>query len=71
MDRYCVLNGEIAKKGLRKSEIAKTIGVSYTTFRNKMLGATPFTWDEVNTIKREYFPECSLDYLFSENNQSA
>mgnify|MGYP002771563219 CR=1 FL=1 len=71
MKRFCVLNGEIAKKGLRKSEIAKTIGVSYGTFRNKMNGATPFTWDEVNTIKREYFPECSLDYLFSETEQGA
>lgn len=69
IDRYNNLNGEIARRRLHKTEIAKAIGVSYRTFRNKMTGESPLTWNEVVTIQRKFFPDLSKDYLFATDDE--
>lgn len=68
--KYAVLNGEIARKGLLKKDVAKSINVSYRSFRNKMMGIAPFTWEEVNTIRLKYFPEHTLSDLFATNDEN-
>lgn len=59
------LTGEIAKKGIKKSAIAKMLGISDKTLWNKLYGKTPFTILEALTIKREFFPLISIEELFA------
>lgn len=63
--KYRALNGKITERGILRRDIAQSIGVSSRAFRNKMTGVAPFTWDEVTLIRRKYFPDCSLEQLFS------
>lgn len=66
---YNNLNGEIARRQLRKTEIAESLGISYRSFRNKMIGVAPWTWDEAVTIQRNFFPDLSKDYLFATGDE--
>lgn len=61
---YPVLSGEIAKRGIRKSAIARSINVSYHSFYNKMTGVSSFTFDEVCSIQERFFPDMDLRTLF-------
>lgn len=69
MVRYPILAGEIAKRGIKKKAIAKSIGVCDKSLRNKLAGNTPFTWPEVKTIRHQFFPDLDPDYLFEENER--
>lgn len=62
--KYPVLVGEIAKRGIKKSVIAESIGVSTKTFYNKMAGFAPFTWPEACTIQERFFPDMDKDLIF-------
>lgn len=62
---YPVLIGEMAKREIQKKELAKSIGICDKALNNKLTGKTPFTWPEVKTIRREYFPDIPADELFS------
>ena len=64
MVRYPILAGEIAKRGIKKKAIAKSIGVC-----DKLAGNAPFTWPEVKTIRHQFFPDLDPDYLFEENER--
>lgn len=70
---YPNLVGEIAKRGVKKSEIAKCIGTSYKSLGNKLSGKTKFSLPEAMQIKDKFFPEFTLDELFAkcmtENNE--
>lgn len=68
MVRYPVLAGEIAKRGIKKKVIAESIGVCDKSLRNKLNGKIPFTWPEVKTIRRQFFPDMSPDYLFKDSD---
>lgn len=69
MVRYPILAGEIAKRGIKKKDIAKSIGVCDKSLRNKLAGNAPFTWPEVKTIRHQFFPDLDPDYLFEENER--
>lgn len=62
--RYINLEAEMARKGLAKKDIAKTLGVRAATVYDKLKGKYPFTLDEVLKIKNKHFPEFTLEYLF-------
>lgn len=62
--KFCVLNGKIAESNLLRRDIAKRLGISNRSFRNKMTGETSFTWDEVKLIRNEFFPGIPLEQLF-------
>ena len=62
--KYPVLTGEIARRGMVRSRIAKAIGVSYRSFYNKMTGTAPFTWEEACTIQSQFFPDITKEELF-------
>ena len=66
MVTYPVLAGEIAKRGIRKNAIAKSIGVCDKSLNNKLNGRVPFTWPEVRTIRHQFFPDIPPDELFAE-----
>lgn len=65
--KFRTLAGEIAKKGIRKIDVAKTAGCSYRSLHSKMIGATEFTWNEVVAIKQTYFPDMSIEQLFRDD----
>lgn len=63
------LNAEMARRKLTIKSLAKKTGMNYESLKNKMSGITEFKRSEMISIKKE-FPECSLDYLFSTEQQS-
>lgn len=62
---YPVLISEIAKRGIKKKRVAQSIGVCYKSLNNKLTGKSPFTWPEVKSIRRQFFPDITPDELFS------
>ncbi len=61
---FPTLNGEIANRGIQRSVIARAINVSYNSFRNKMTGVSPFTFEEACTIQERFFPDMEMRTLF-------
>lgn len=59
------LQAEIVRNGFVKRSIAESIGVSPRSLTNKLNGRTEFTRSEMITIREEYFPNASANYLFS------
>lgn len=65
---FCNLNAEMARKKMTIKALAERTGINYESLKNKMSGVTEFKRTEMISIKKE-FPECSLDYLFSTEEQ--
>jgi hypothetical protein len=63
------LRAEMARSDIDGGAVAQLLGVSTKTFRNKMSGRTEFNRTEMFTIKREIFPEHTVEYLFTENER--
>ena len=63
--KYPILTGKIAERGIPKTRIAKAVGISPRSLRNKLDGNTNFTWDEVCIIQERFFPDISMKDLFS------
>lgn len=61
---YSNLEAEIARKRVKKPEIAKEIGRTYNTLNLKIAGKYPFTYDEALIIHEKFFPECEFKELF-------
>lgn len=53
-------------KGVTLVDIADLLGVSYRTVRDKIDGVSDFKFGETVAIKKAFFPEYELEYLFSE-----
>ena len=54
---------EMKKKHLTQKEIAQKLGMNEKTFGAKINGRISFTVDELLELKREFFPDSSLEYL--------
>lgn len=65
--KYPNLAGEIAKRGIKKMDIAASIGICNKALLNKMCGRTSFSWPEVKAIRQQFFPDMTLAYLFAED----
>lgn len=65
------LKDVIEKRGVRKTVIANRLGVSDRTLRSKLDGNSPFTWEQVGTIQREFFPDIEKEELFKTGNKDA
>lgn len=63
--QYAVLNGKIAERGIRKSAIADSLGITPKAFSNKLSGKSKLTWPEACLIQGKFFPDLDKDYLFS------
>lgn len=64
---YANLKREIFIKGITQVSLAKALGIRTNTLAHKMRGKTEFKASEMITIKREFFPDKTLEYLFDEN----
>lgn len=49
---YRKLAARIALMDLRKTEVARMLGISYSSLHNKLCGVTEFTLSEVLRLKR-------------------
>ena len=63
--KYPELAGEIAKRGMTKAAIAARLNIGARSLNNKLCGVSPFTWEEVNIIREEFFPDKKLEELFA------
>ena len=68
MVAYPTLAGEIAKRGLKKKDIAESIGICNRALSSKLSGRVPFTWPEVSAIRARFFPDIAPDDLFRRAN---
>lgn len=59
------LEAEMARMGIQRKDLAEKLGVRPATISDKINGKFPFTLDEVVAIKKSFFPNLSLEYLFS------
>ena len=60
---YPKLEESIAGRGILKTEIAAELGITPRTLSQKLNGASGFSWDEVKTMQREFFPDVDKDTL--------
>lgn len=63
------LRAEMARNNLDGITISKALGCSRKSFSNKMVGKTEFTRAELFQIRKNFFPNLSIEYLFSEDKQ--
>ena len=59
------LEGEIARRGICKNEIANALGITARSLRNKLSGVSPLTWPQADFIQKNFFSDKDKDYLFS------
>lgn len=64
---YRNLDAEMARIGVTKAAIAKLLKVRHATVIDKTNGKSRFYYDEAVKIKKHFFPNCSLEYLFSQD----
>lgn len=65
-DTYPNLRAEMARFGFEQKDLGRIVGVTKKTISDKINGKRDFTLGEIKKIRKECFPECSLDYLFAE-----
>ena len=63
--KYPVLVSEIAKRGLRKTAMAKRLGMDSKSFYNKLNGNTEFAWPEIKMMRNEFFPDMKIEDLMA------
>lgn len=63
MIAYPTLTGEIAKRKLRKKEIAEGLGMSEKALRGRLTGQRDFTWPEAVALCRTFFPDLGPEEL--------
>ena len=62
------LKAEMARNNLTILDLSKDteLNLSYETLRNKFLGKTEWNKKEMWLIKKKYFPNKSIEYLFEQ-----
>lgn len=58
------LLAEMARNKITNEAIAFFLQITPNTISNKLSGKTEFTRKEMWLIRKEYFPNCTIDYLF-------
>lgn len=66
---YPNLDAEMARKGLRRKDLAWMFKDRIATVSDKLNGKSPILIDEAFKIKETYFPDLSLDYLFEQDTK--
>ena len=60
---YPTLEAEISKNGIKKKDIAESLGITARAFSEKMTGRVDFWWKEVKIIQ-DLFPDVPAKELF-------
>ena len=63
---YPNLEAEIARNKLTNALCAKACEITEKSFSNKRSGKNEFNLGEILKLQRQFFPSCSLEYLFSD-----
>ena len=61
---YPNLAAAVARRGIKKTVIASSLGISPRTLYSKMSGDVSFTWEETCAIQKSFFPDEAKDFLF-------
>ncbi|WP_260506970.1 MULTISPECIES: XRE family transcriptional regulator [Brevibacillus] len=59
----------MARRGITIRQLAESLGVRFATISDKLNGKSRFFCDEAFHIKRNFFPDCSFEYLFDKDEQ--
>lgn len=68
------LENALAAKKITRSQVASVLGYTrYSTISDKLEGKTNFNFDEAIKLKKVFFPEYDLEFLFMKEdcNQKA
>jgi lambda repressor-like predicted transcriptional regulator len=62
------LKAEMSRKGLTMMDFSKDteLGLSYETLRNKFSGKTEWNKREMFLLKKKYFKDKTIEYLFEQ-----
>ena len=60
---------EMLKKGIEINDIAKAIGQHRNTAADKISGKRSFSIPEAKAIKETFFPDQTIEYLFSTTDE--
>ena len=60
---YSELKKLIYIRGYKLEAIAKGLGISSKSLRNKIKGVSDFWWPEVCILQKEFFPDISKDEI--------
>jgi plasmid maintenance system antidote protein VapI len=63
------LRAEMAREGITMVDIADYLNLRYATVNEKVNGKYRFYYDEALKIKKRFFPNQSLEYLFENDAQ--
>ena len=66
---YRNLRAEMIKLDINNDDISKVIHKDARTVRNRMSGATDFTFSETILIRDKFFPKMKLEYLFKKDEE--
>lgn len=69
-NKYPNLRAEMSRIGIKQADIAELLGIREVTVSKKMNGKSTFDIDEAFLIKKTFFPNLSLDYLFSDDTDN-
>lgn len=58
------LEGEMAKNGIDKTDIAAELGITVRAISNKLKGKSALTWPQADKIQKRFFPDKEKDFLF-------
>lgn len=64
------IKGELVKKGISQTDVAKELGIHPNTLSNKLEGFTSFTIDEAFQIKEKFLPDVDLK-CFSKSDKAS
>ena len=62
---FPVLIGEIAKRKIKKADIAKNLGICDKALYNKLQGIASFTLEEALFLRNTYFPDKTVEEIFA------
>ena len=64
---YPTLEAEISRNGIKKYQIAESLGIHPRTFSKKLGGVIKFSAEEAIQIQEQWFSEISVNGLFRKN----
>ena len=65
------LKAEMVRKDVKATEIAEHLKVRQSTVYDKINGHYGFSFNEALSIKRHFFPNCNIEYLFENYEDQA
>ena len=66
---YNNLRAEMARKGIKIKDLAELLGVRRSTVSDKINGKYRFYYEEASKIKKTFFPDLDLEYLFDSDDK--